>query len=144
MDGAYLVGIARCIGPTPPEAAAIREIVLQRREAARPALNFEQDLIAVAQNFNNEKIAQLATVPPEAYLRLFESRTGEDLKRVVFSALGFRQIGNASPDMKTITAKAEDALRTIGKRSALQAIRLQKFGVNLSVTSDEDEEERGA
>lgn len=23
MDGAYLVGIARCIGPTPPEAAAI-------------------------------------------------------------------------------------------------------------------------
>jgi len=78
-------------------------------------------------------------VPQQAYLNLFESKTGTELSRVVLSALEFRRIANATPDMKTIVEMAEDALRTIGNRSALNAIRLEKFGVSLPVeTGDED------
>ncbi len=117
----------------------LKQIIAERREAAKPVLNFEQDLIAAAQSFNNEKLAQLAAVPQQAYLNLFESKTGTELSRVVLSALEFRRIANATPDMKTIVQIAEDALRTIGKRSALNAIRLEKFGVSLPVeTGDED------
>ena len=114
------------------QSERLKQIIVERREVAKPALNFEQDLAAAAQNFNNEKIAQLAAVPQEYYLELFESKKGDELRRVILAALEFRRIGNATPHMKEIVEKAEGALRTIGKRSALQALRLENFGVSLS------------
>jgi hypothetical protein len=110
----------------------LKQVIAERREAAKPALNFEIDLVAAAQTFNAEKIAQLAAVPEDAYLKLFESKVGDEMRRVVLSALEYRKISNATPDMKEILNKSESALRTIGKRSALNAFRLQKFGIDLS------------
>lgn len=115
----------------------LKQIIAERKEASKPELNFEQDLIAAAQSFsNNEKLAQLAALPPEAYLNLFEGKTGSDLNRVILSALEFRRISNATPDMTKIVQMAENALRIIGKRSALNALRVEKYGVSNSVESD--------
>jgi hypothetical protein len=114
----------------------LKQIIEERRQAAKPVLNFEEDLVAAAQTFNAEKIALLATVPQEDYLRLFESKTGDEMRRVILSALEFRKIANATPEMKQVIDKAESALRTIGKRSALNAFRLQKFGINLSDSTE--------
>jgi hypothetical protein len=119
----------------------LKQIVAERREAAKPELNFEQDLIAAAQNFNNEKIARLATVPQEAYLALFERKVGDDMRSVILAALSFRQIANATPDAREIVGKAENALRTLGARSKLNAFRLQKFGVSLLMDGNATDEE---
>jgi hypothetical protein len=122
----------------------LKKIIAERREVAKPALNFERDLVESAQNFNKEKIAELADVSQESYLKLFESKKGEELRRIVLAALAFRQIGNATPQMKEIVEKAEGALRAIGKRSALQALRMENFGVSLSTTLDVESEEGAA
>jgi hypothetical protein len=113
------------------KSSRLKAIIGERREVTKPVLNFEQDLITAAQNLNGEKIAQLAAVPQEDYLKLFESKAGDQLRSVVLSALEFRKYGNSSADMKVIAERAEGALRTIGKRSALQALRVETFGVSL-------------
>jgi hypothetical protein len=115
----------------------LKQIIAERRQAAKPALIFEQDLVAAAQTLDAEKIAQLAAVPQEAYLKLFESKVGDELRRVVLSALEYRKISNATPDMQEIVKNAESALRTIGKRSELNAFRLERFGVSLSEPTEQ-------
>jgi len=119
----------------------LKQVTTDRREAAEPKLDFEKDLIAAAQNFNREKLSQLAALSQEDYLKLFESKTGEEMRRVVLSALDFRRISNASSDMRQIVKNAESALRTLGKRSALNAFRVQKFGVILTEGDGAEENE---
>lgn len=48
----------------------ISAIVAQRRTEAKPAFDFERDLIAAAQTYDAETIAMLAKQPPEEFLRL--------------------------------------------------------------------------
>jgi hypothetical protein len=69
---------------------------------------------------------------------LFESKEGGELRLAVLAALEFRRIANATPQMKEIVEKAEGALRTIGKRSALQALRLENYGVSMPVVDRAD------
>ncbi|MBV9560206.1 MAG: hypothetical protein JOY90_07065 [Bradyrhizobium sp.] len=88
---------------------------------------------------NEEKLALLAQVPEADYMALFESASGEQLDRVVSSALTYRQISNATNNMTTVIAKAEGALRTIGRKSRLNALRLQKYGVSLDDPTGERE-----
>jgi hypothetical protein len=111
-------------------------LTAQHRTAAKRPFNFEQDLIAAAQSFDPETIAKLAEQPPEEYLRLFDSKIDADLRRVILSALEFRKIANASPDMKKVVENAEQALRVIGKRSALNAFRVGNYGVSVDPEAD--------
>jgi hypothetical protein len=120
------------------QSERLRKIVAERRDSAKPVLDFEKDLVESSQGFRDEKIAALAAVPQESYLKLFESKEGDELRLVVLAALEFRRIGNATPQMKEIVEKAEGALRTIGKRSVLQALRLETFGVSMSVADGAD------
>jgi hypothetical protein len=109
--------------------ARINAIADQKRAAAKPTFDFERDLVEAAKTYDAEKLAWLAQQPPEAFLQLFESKTAEDLRRVILSALDYRKIANASDDMRAVVASAESALRTIGQRSALNAFRVKKYGV---------------
>lgn len=110
----------------------LHNTMVQRRKLAKPALEFEEDLVKTAQTFDREKIAQLAQVPTERYRDLFDSRSGEQLRRVVLSALEHRKISNASDDQIAIVRKAEEALREIGSRSRLNALRVRKYGISIS------------
>ena len=121
--------------------ARIKAVAERKAEAAKPVLNFEADLVAAAESMNRDKLAQLAQVPEAAYLALFESRSDEQLRRVILSALDFRRISNASDDMRAIVAKAEGALRIIGKRSPLNALRIQKYGVSLDGEENKSDSE---
>jgi hypothetical protein len=117
--------------------ARIKAVADKKAEGAKAVLNFEADLVAAADSMIRDKLAQLAQVPEADYLALFESRSGEQLRRVIVSALDYRRISNASDDMRAVVAKAENALRTIGKRSPLNAVRVDKYGVS---TNDEESE----
>lgn len=109
----------------------ITEIANQRAEKAAPAFDFESDLILAAQNVDHQKLAQLASVPTEEYQSLFEAREGEQLRRLILSALDYRRIINATDDMIAVVRKAEVALRAIGKKSKLNELRVRKFGVGM-------------
>jgi hypothetical protein len=110
-----------------------------RGEAAQPVLQFETDLARAAESMNVVKLSQLAAVPVTEYEALFESRAGEQLRSLILSALEFRNISNASDDMKTIVVKTESALRSIASKSKLNELRVQKFGVRLAQSVETDE-----
>ncbi|MGW1425380.1 P-loop NTPase fold protein [Bradyrhizobium manausense] len=105
----------------------IVDIAKQRAIAAAPVFDFESDLVLAAQNLDHKKHAQLAAAPVEQYQALFEACEGEQLRRVVLSALDYRRIMNATADMTTIVRNAETALRAIAKTSRLNALRVQKY-----------------
>lgn len=111
--------------------ARIKAIVDSRREAAKPKLDFEVDLVSAAQNPNSSKIAELAKIPVDEYQRLFESRTDAQLRSVILSALDYRRIMNASDDERAIVARAEAALRNIGRRTKLNELRVRRYDVTI-------------
>ncbi len=115
----------------------VQEIAVRKAEAARPVLNFEPDLVSAAESLIPDKMAQLAQVSEADYLALFESRSGEQLRRIILSALDYRRISNASDDMRAIVAKAESALRAIGKKSKLNELRIRKYGISLEEPAQE-------
>jgi len=121
--------------------ARLIEITKQRREAAKPVFDFESDLVLAAKNMDDVKRSQVAAVPVEQYQSLFESRSGEQLRRLILSALDYRRILNASDDMMTIVHKAEAALRAIAKKSKLNELRVQKYGISIEAEEEKAGEE---
>lgn len=113
----------------PMQSERIREIIAARKEGAKPVLNFEEDLVRVVNSRDDEVMAKLAAEPVERYVKLFDSKTGDELRRVVLSALDYRKILNATDDQREIVRKAEAALLQIGKRSKINAVRVQKYGI---------------
>lgn len=116
----------------------LRTVIQSKRVQAKPQFDFERDLLSAAETYDPETIAALAKQAPSDFLRLFDAKSGVDLRKVIRSALAFRKISNASSDMRTIVHNAEQALRIIGKRNAVNAFRVENYGVSLdppSVTS---------
>jgi hypothetical protein len=75
---------------------------------------------------NEQSLAKLSAVEFEA---LFRRLRGDELTSVVQGVLGYRQIANATPEQKAITAKAIEALNRIAADSALNKLRMKKFGL---------------
>jgi hypothetical protein len=75
---------------------------------------------------NEQALAQLSAVEFEA---LFRRLRGDELTSVVQGALGYRQIANATPEQRSITARATEALNRIAADSALNKFRMKKFGL---------------
>lgn len=55
----------------------------------------------------------------------------EELRLVVYGLTYFRKIGNADDKMRSISAKAVAALQRIGQESAINKLRVEKFGVDV-------------
>lgn len=70
-----------------PQDQALKDIAAEQREAAKPGLDFEADLVASAETLNVEKLSQLAQIPVQQYRDLFASRTGDQMRRLILSAL---------------------------------------------------------
>lgn len=87
--------------------------------------------IGKSRSWNVRDIAFLAAQPPDAFLEVFKSEQGNDLRAALAGALGFREIANADDDMQTITANAEEALRVIGQESPINRRRVLQRGVAL-------------
>lgn len=115
----------------PIHEVRIREIVHRYRSLAEPKFNFPTDLVNAAQSMSATSLEKLARVPVAEYQALFESKVGDELKIAVSSALEYRKISNATEDMKAIVKNAESALRNIGAKSKLNALRVKKYGVNV-------------
>jgi hypothetical protein len=82
-------------------------------------------------NWSDRDIAALASLPSDEYFRIFKSHTGRELSKIISAALQFDRIVNATAPMREISSKARQALRQIGSESAINARRVEKFGVDI-------------
>lgn len=113
-------------GPFDPDLTAIIE---QKKPLPPQDFDVAALLISGAKNFDPGTIARLAAVPVETYRDLILARRGDQLRTLVLSGLEFRRIGNATDEMRQVVRLVEEALRMVGRRSALNALRLGKYGI---------------
>ena len=86
--------------------------------------------IAKSSGWSSGEIDLLLKLSVDDFVKLFEENSGPNLTRLVRAALKFKSIVGADKE-KPISERAEDALRKIGKKSALNRRRVAKFGVTL-------------
>jgi hypothetical protein len=89
----------------------------------------EAALLEAGQSYDQQLISQLAQVPVETYHNMVKSKRGDEMRKIIWSALGFRQISNASPEMIEVIRRMEEVLRRIGSESKLNALRVKRYGV---------------
>jgi hypothetical protein len=115
-------------GPFDPDVSAL----IERKKVQEPeALDLADALIKAGKDYDSETIRRLAATPLREYRDLILSSRGDRLRSIVLSALEFRRVANASEDMRRVREKMEEALRMIGRRSRLNALRLKKYGVSI-------------
>jgi hypothetical protein len=107
----------------------IRSIMDGWAAKTAPVFDFEADLIRAVSNPRDDIVDKLAALPVEDYQALFESKAGDELQRIVGSALEYRKYANPSEGMKGVIKKAEEALRRIGRKSTLNELRVQVHGI---------------
>jgi hypothetical protein len=119
-------------GPLHPEIAAV---VQTQIEKSTVPFDPEAALIEAAQTYDHELIHRLAQVPVETYHEMVKAKRGADMRKIIWSALEFKRIANASQEMRQVIQRMEEALRRIGSESTLNAIRVKRYGVSVP---DED------
>ena len=63
---------------------------------------------------------------------IFSELQGEELYPVVEGSLFFRRVANPTAPQNALTKHALEALERIGRESAINAIRVKKFGVQIA------------
>jgi hypothetical protein len=114
-------------GPFDPDVSAIIE---QKKPTEPEEFDVAAGLIRAGADYDQETIAKLAAVPAQTYCDLISAARGDQLRDLVLSALEFRRIMNASDDMKRVVSLMEEALRMVGSKSRLNAMRIKKYGVS--------------
>jgi hypothetical protein len=119
-------------GRTLLQDQALSNKASEMKAAAAPDFNFERDLVEASKTYNDERIARLAAEPVDRFVELFQAKTGKQQREFILAALEYRRISNATNEMRIVVNKAEEALRLIGSRSRLNAIRIEKYGIIIS------------
>lgn len=77
-------------------------------------------------------IMALSRLDATDFARIFHASKGDDLRLIVAGALRFERIINAGETERSISANARAALEMIGAESAINAKRVEKYGVALT------------
>jgi hypothetical protein len=115
-------------GPYDPDISAVKE---QKKAATPKEFDVAEALVRAGRDLDAETIAKLATVPVQTYYDLISAAREEQLRSLVSSALDFRRILNATNDMRQVVGLMEEALRMIGRKSRLNALRVSKYGISV-------------
>jgi hypothetical protein len=93
--------------------------------------NLHDVAIAIVRNrgWSDETLDFIDKHSVDDFYAVIKAAKGEDLRLVVYGLTYFRNIGNADERMKNISAKAVSALQRIGQESAINRLRVEKFGV---------------
>ncbi|MCU1269520.1 MAG: hypothetical protein JWN74_814 [Acidobacteriaceae bacterium] len=102
--------------------------------------NPETILLRMAEmnGWNPEDIKTLANLTVDEYYQLLKKTKGRDLHRILATCLQFDNIGNASDEMRAISRLAKDALRRIGRESNINALRVKRYGIDVSQVEHPD------
>jgi hypothetical protein len=89
---------------------------------------------------NQEDIDAACALSADDLHAIFSGLRGEELCPVVEGSLFFRRMANATDPQKALTKHALEALERIGRESAINAIRVKKFGVQIAEAKPPDGE----
>ena len=81
--------------------------------------------------WSNQDEIVLAETTVDEYYELFKTESGDHLTEMVNTCLRFGRFSNANERQKQIAENAVKALTRIGKESAINALRVRKFGIEL-------------
>lgn len=109
----------------------INAIIEQKKQTEPKDFDVAVGLIRAGKDYDPDTIATLATVSAQTYCDLISATRGDQKEALVLSALEFRRIANASDDMRRVMSLMEDALRMVGRKSRLNAMRIRKYGVSI-------------
>ena len=87
--------------------------------------------VGMDRGWSPQDLDTLAELSATDFQELFEAQSGKDMRRMIKAALNFGTFGNASDPMKSIAARATEALRSIGRQSPINARRIRLYGVTL-------------
>ena len=112
----------------PDVVNAFKEKFDSFEEAPKPA----EILVKMAEgnSWNPDDLATVSNMSVDDYYRIFKMKTGEELKLLISFCLQFDRTLNATSEMKEISKRAREALQLIGKESRINALRVQKYGVD--------------
>jgi hypothetical protein len=89
--------------------------------------------MASTNSWNPEDIKMLSALSVDEYCNIFKANTGRDLNQILDACLQFDRIMNSSVEMKEISTRAREALKRIGRESAINAWRVRKYGVTVEL-----------
>ncbi len=115
-------------GPLDADVAAA--LTNQKAAIVKP-FDAEAELIRAGETYDSEAIKRLAEVPIDEFYTMIKSKKGDEMRKVISSAIEFRRISNASPEMLEVVRRVEEALKRIGSESILNAARVQRYGVTV-------------
>lgn len=114
-----------------PYEVEVESVMAAQQEKEEEVFAPDVELVEAGRTYDRDKIGRLAQVSVDEYYRLLKAKRGDDLRTFILSALGFRRIANASPEMREVIRRMEDALKKVASESALNAIRVRKYGVDV-------------
>lgn len=87
--------------------------------------------IVVNDNWNSNDEVVLAGASVDDFYNLFKSIKGNDLSYYINACLKFGSFANSSELQLDIASRAKQALQTIGAESAINKLRVRKYGINI-------------
>jgi hypothetical protein len=87
--------------------------------------------IAKENSWNRADTKGLANTTSEEFYEIFKTYSGSDRIKIIRAAVKFSNIGNASAEMQEISKRAKEALTKIGQESAINARRVNMYGINI-------------
>jgi hypothetical protein len=103
-----------------------------RTKSASFIRNVDVDAVLLSMAGRNgwttEDITTLATVPVDDYCRILKRYSGKQLRDILNVCLQFDRIAGATAEMGEISKRTKQALARIGGESAINAIRVRKYG----------------
>lgn len=91
----------------------------------------EEELLRAAETYNSDVIKKLSEIPIEDYYKMVRAKKGAEMRKLILAALNFRRIGNASPEMREVVRRMEEALKKIAADSDLNRVRVRRYGVHV-------------
>ena len=106
----------------------VRAAFEKKRDAVREQRE-PKDILAIAdrQGLVARGCRVLAAVSVDEYYKLFTENERDEMQRMIWTALSFEKVGYSTG--QEIAKRAREALKRIGRESAINARRVRRYGV---------------
>lgn len=97
---------------------------------ARKPADLSEILASLKDGWSDDVLSAAASATVDDYRRAFKEARGASLRRMIYGALQFNRIVNATPHMRRVAELATHALTLIAQESPINAERVARYGVN--------------
>ncbi len=104
----------------------VRDALRDAYVSSQPKRGFEDLLMKISEGWDSDAMAELDQYPVEAFVGVFQSYEGEELRKRIVGLSDIRRVHSGDPHQKSLIAKFRAALLQIGETSEINAERIAK------------------